>query len=157
MERMTMWPRKNPAHRRAANVGALIAASVLLTGVISGCGQATESDLSPQICQDPRVGCALRNGMSLQTRIAPAVLRPIDVTVRDVPTSVDSMRLEAAMVGMSMPPVGVELESSARGEWSGRLILPVCSQGRSDWLWTLVARVGKVEQRTHVQIEAKQP
>jgi len=94
--------------------------------------------------------------MSLQTRTAPAVLVPIQVTVRDVSTSVTSIRLEASMAGMSMPPVGVDLRGSGPSEWSGELILPVCSQSRTDWRWTLVTRVGNGEQRTSIQVEAGQ-
>jgi hypothetical protein len=47
-------------------------------------------------------------------------------------------------------PVGIELRNTAPSEWTGELILPFCSQGRSDWLWTLVTQVGSGEQLDHI-------
>jgi hypothetical protein len=90
--------------------------------------------------------------MSLQTRTPPKVLAPIVVTVRDVPVTVNSVRLEASMAGMPMPPVSIELGGSGPSEWSGRFTLPVCSQGRSDWTWTLVTGEGSGSRRTPVII-----
>jgi len=127
---------------------------LIVVGLLAACGQANEGGSPIDMCNDPASTCVLSNGMSLQTRQTPAVLTPIDVIVRDVSTSVTSVRLEASMAAMSMPPVGVDLRSSGPSEWSGQLILPVCSQGRSDWQWTLVTRVGNGEQRTTVQVEA---
>lgn len=130
--------------------------ALIVVGLLAACGPANEGGSPVDMCNDPAGTCVLSNGMSLQTRSVPAVLRPIDVTVRDVSTSATSVRLEASMAGMSMPPVGVELRGSGPSEWSGQLILPVCNQGRSDWLWTLVTRVGSGEQRTTIRIEAAQ-
>jgi hypothetical protein len=92
--------------------------------------------------------------MSLQTATAPKALAPITVRVRDVSVSVTAVRIEASMEGMSMPPVGTALRNSGPSEWSGELILPVCSQGRTDWLWTVVTRVGDGEQRTTIAVQA---
>ena len=90
--------------------------------------------------------------MSLQTRETPKVLAPIHVTLRDVPVQVNAVRIEAGMSGMSMSPVSIGLRNTAPSEWTGELILPYCSQGRSDWLWTLVTQVGSGERRTHIAI-----
>jgi len=125
-----------------------------ITCVLSGCGAPSDGGPTFEPCKDLPGTCVLSNGMSLQTRTAPAVLTPIDVSVRDVSTSVTSVRLEASMAGMSMPPVGVDLRGSGPSEWSGQLILPVCSQSRTDWQWTVVTRVGSGEQRTTIQVEA---
>lgn len=105
-----------------------------------------------ETCGDPVATCVLGNGMSLQTREAPKVLAPIRVTLRDVPVQVTAVRIEAGMAQMAMPPVSIELRNTAPSEWIGELILPFCSQGRSDWLWTLVTQVGSGERRTRIAI-----
>jgi hypothetical protein len=105
-----------------------------------------------ETCGDPVSTCVLGNGMSLQTRETPKVLAPIHVTLRDVPVQVNAVRIEAGMSGMSMSPVSIGLRNTAPSEWTGELILPYCSQGRSDWLWTLVTQVGSGERRTHIAI-----
>lgn len=92
--------------------------------------------------------------MSLQTRDAPRVMTPIAVAVRDVPVSVTAVRLEASMLGMEMPAVGIDLKVSGPSEWSGQLILPICNLGRSDWTWTLVTREGSGSRRTSIRVEA---
>lgn len=140
------------AHRRATES----LTGLITTCLLCGCGAPSDSPARLELCKDPSQACVLSNGMSLQTRTTPAVLQPIDVTVRDVSTSVTSVRLEASMAGMSMPPVGADLRGSGPSEWSGQLILPVCSQGRTDWQWTLVTRVGDGEQRTSILVEAGQ-
>ena len=151
----TRLPRRTLGSRSVT--ASLAVASLFAMGLLlAACGPTSEAGSGVEACKDPVSTCVLSNGMSLQTRSAPAVLTPIDVTVRDVTTSVTSVRLEASMAGMSMPPVGIDLRGSGPSEWSGQLILPVCSQGRSDWQWTLVTRVGNGEQRTTVQVEAGQ-
>ncbi len=130
---------------------------LITTGLLYGCGAPSDSPAALELCKDPSRTCVLSNGMSLQTRSVPTVLTPIEVTVRDVSNSVTSVRLEASMAGMSMPPVGADLRGSGPSEWSGQLLLPVCSQGRTDWQWTLVTRVGDGEQRTSVLVEATRP
>jgi len=103
-------------------------------------------------CADPTATCVLGNGMSLQTRDVPRTLTPLRVTLRDVPVQVTAVRIEAGMAGMVMPPVSAELRNAGPSEWQGELVLPYCSQGRSDWLWTLVTRVGSGERRTAIAI-----
>ena len=162
MERM-MAPECTPTPRPCAALGrlkirTLRRASVSLTGLITicllyGCDTPNDSPARLELCKDPSRTCVLSNGMSLQTHSVPTALTPIEVTVRDVSTSVTSVRLEASMTGMSMPQVGVDLHGTGPSEWSGQLILPVCSQGRTDWQWTLVTRVGDGEQRTNIQVE----
>lgn len=125
---------------------------MLCAGALSACSPAPSPTDTAEVCQNPAAACVLRSGMSLQTSTAPKVLTPIEVTLRDVPITVSALRLEASMAGMSMPPVSIDLKGSGPSEWSGRLTLPVCSQGRSDWTWTLVTREGSGSRRTPVII-----
>ncbi len=132
--------------------------ALTLSALLTGCGSGNQQGLQQaEACSDPVVACVLSNGMSLQTNVAPRILAPIEVKVRDVSVSVTAVRVEASMSGMDMPPVGVDLRGSGPSEWSGQLILPVCSQGRSDWLWTVVTRVDQGEQRTVVAVQAGAP
>jgi hypothetical protein len=128
----------------------------MVGGLLSSCGLGSTPPQGVEICKDPAFTCVLGNGMSLQTQTKPRVLESITVSVRDVSTSATAVRLEATMAGMSMPPVAVDLRGSGPSEWSGQLVLPICSQGRSDWQWTLITRVGSGEQRTTIQVEAAQ-
>lgn len=142
--------------RKLGRMTARSLAAAIAGGLLYGCGLGSTPPQGVEVCKDPASTCVLGNGMSLQTRTTPKVLVPIDLSVRDVSTSATAVRVEATMAGMSMPPVGVDLRGSGPSEWSGQLILPVCSQGRSDWQWTLITRVGSGEQRTTIQVEAAQ-
>lgn len=129
---------------------------VALLPLLAACTPA--ADVTPsgaEACSDPVATCVLGNGMSLQTREAPQVLTPVRVTLRDVPVQVTAVHIEAGMAGMVMPPVSVELRNAGPSEWAGEIVLPFCSQGRSDWLWTLVTRVGNGERRTAIAIRVK--
>lgn len=128
--------------------------SLLAATLLSACSPSSTEPGAFDTCANPTAACVLGNGMSLQTREPPKVMTPISVTVRDVPISVTSVHLEASMIGMEMPPVVIALKGSGPSEWSGQLILPICSQGRSDWVWSLVTREGSGTRRTGVRVEA---
>lgn len=135
----------------------LWASALAAAGLLIACTPQDLDDAPVEVCRDPATTCVLSNGMSLQTRGTPRTLSPIELSVRDVPVSVTEVRVEASMSGMEMLPVGVVLRNSGPSEWTGQLILPVCSRGRSDWRWTLVTRVGSGVQRTTVAVEAAPP
>ena len=123
-------------------------------GVLLACTPGERDSAKVEVCRDPTTVCVLSNGMSLHTDHRPRPLTPTEVKLRDVSVSVTAVGIEASMAGMEMPPVTVALRNTGPSEWSGRLILPVCMQGRSDWQWTLMTRVGSGTQRTRVAIEA---
>ena len=118
-------------------------ALALVTLLSNGCGQSREDDPGRTVrCADLLHGCDLGDGRRLQFSAAPKVLSPILVSLEgpDVPTVVSA---HLSMVGMSMPPVDLILRARPGGSGGsethlqGQLILPVCSQGRTDWRLTL--------------------
>lgn len=135
------------------NVTALLVGPALAVS-LAGCGPQTDGAPPIETCKDPVAACVLSNGMSLQTHEAPRVLTPIQLTLREVPVQVTAVRVEGGMAGMSMPPVSVDLRNTGPAEWGGELILPVCSQSRSDWVWTVITRIDNGERRTPVMVEA---
>ena len=120
---------------------------------LGACTPRSDVATALEACHSPTHSCVLSNGMSLQTLEPPRVLAPINVSLRDVPVQVTAVRVEASMTGMAMPPVGVDLRNTGPAEWRGELVLPVCSQGRSDWTWTVVTRIDSGERRTALRIE----
>jgi len=127
----------------------------LLMAMLGACTPPVgDAVVAAETCADPVATCVLGNGMSLQTRESPRPLTTLHLTLRDVPVQVTAVQVEASMAGMTMPPVSVALRNAGPSEWAGELILPVCSQGRSDWLWTLVTRVDSGERRTAVAVAA---
>lgn len=87
-------------------------------------------------------------GRSLQLELAGDVrpLRPIDLTLR-LPDAavphVGAASVDFIMVGMDMGLNRYTLTRRADGSLGAKVILPVCSIGRSDWVAKVSAVVGK--------------
>lgn len=131
-----------PKPRLGQRVSAGLALA-LVTLLSNGCGQSREDNRGRTVrCADLQHGCDLGDGLRLQFSAAPKVLTPILVSLEGphVPTVVSA---HLSMVGMSMPPVDLILLARPGGpggsetHLQGQLILPVCSQGRTDWRLTL--------------------
>ncbi|NDG83002.1 MAG: hypothetical protein EBX44_14585 [Betaproteobacteria bacterium] len=129
-----------PRLGRQVSAGLALAFVTLLS---SGCGESREDDRGLTVrCADIQHGCDLGDGRRLQFSAAPKVLSPILVSLEGphVPTVVSA---HLSMVGMSMPPVDLILLARPGGpggsetHLQGQLILPICSQGRTDWRLTL--------------------
>jgi hypothetical protein len=95
-------------------------------------------------CPDLTLGCG-NDSIQVKTDHAPQVMRPFQVRVTNttVSTLSDSIYVDFAMVGMSMGLNRYRLIQQADGSWQGDIILPVCVQGRSDWLMEVTASSAK--------------
>ena len=139
---METQSRDAPKPRLGRQVSAGLALA-LVTLLSSGCGESREDDRGLTVrCADVQHGCDLGDGLRLQFSAAPKVLSPILVSLKGphLPTVVS---VHLSMVGMSMPPVDLVLRARPGGpggsetHLQGQLILPVCSQGRTDWRLSL--------------------
>ena len=109
-------------------LGVLLGSAALLH---TGLRQKTVTQLA---CADVVAGCA-----SLDLRVSfdrvPQPMRPFRLRVEVV----DAREVHASFVmqGMQMGLNRYRLLAAGKGAWQGDIILPVCVQGRGDWVMTL--------------------
>jgi hypothetical protein len=107
-------------------------------------------------CPDLTLGCG---NASIQVKVdhAPQVMLPFNIRVTSTTvtsTITNSIYVDFAMAGMSMGLNRYRLIQQADGHWLGEIILPVCVQGRSDWLMEVTINSGKDEKRYHLAFQA---
>lgn len=107
-------------------------------------------------CPDLTLGCG---NASIQVKAdhTPQVMRPFQVRVTNAAatnTLTNSIYADFAMAGMSMGLNRYRLIQQADGSWQGEIILPVCVQGRSDWLVEVTVSSDKEEKRYHLAFQA---
>lgn len=109
----------------------------------TGCGNPPPPELPVSVLSvpaecDPEQGCpGSAAGLSLQVRFeTPAqALQPFPVSARIVSDEpVETVMVTFSMRGMDMGLNRYRLESDAQGVWQGRVTLPICVSGRSDWI-----------------------
>jgi len=89
-------------------------------------------------CPDLVQGCRVAFGeRSVEVRFlsAPTPLKRFDLVVK-VPDA-GQVAADFAMQGMDMGPNRYVLQRTADGVWQGKIILPVCVSGTSNWTMTL--------------------
>ena len=89
-------------------------------------------------CADPVGGCQVpfRNGVAeVRFVSAPVPLKPFDLVVKA--PDAGQVTADFAMQGMDMGPNHYVLQRAADGAWHGRIVLPVCVSGTSNWTLTL--------------------
>lgn len=105
-------------------------------------------------CPDLTLGCG---NASIQVKAdhAPQVMRPFHLRVSNATanTLTNSIYVDFAMAGMSMGLNRYRLIQQADGSWQGEIILPVCVQGRSDWLMEVT--VSSVKQDSSAKQELR--
>lgn len=80
-------------------------------------------------------GCTLPNGAVVKFSDRVAAKEPFDITLRNVPPQVQEVFVSFSMRDMDMGFNRYKLLRQADGSWAARQIrLPVCVQGRSDYL-----------------------
>lgn len=101
-------------------------------------------------CADLTMGCGIA-GMQIKADHAPHVMRAFHLNVA---ATADSVYVDFAMAGMSMGLNRYRLIQQTDGGWQGEIILPVCVQGRSDWLMEITANTATEEKRYHLAFNA---
>lgn len=89
-------------------------------------------------CPDPVQGCRVpfRDGVvEVSFLSSPVPLKPFDLIVKA--SVAGQVSADFAMQGMDMGPNRYALQRSADGDWHGRIVLPVCVSGTSNWVLTL--------------------
>lgn len=89
-------------------------------------------------CPDPVQGCRVpfRGGVAeVRFLSSPVPLEPFDLVVKA--SGAERVSADFAMQGMDMGPNRYALQRSADGAWRGRIVLPVCVSGTSNWMVTL--------------------
>jgi len=89
----------------------------------------SDCDPTKQICKVDGIGGAY----SLQFKDVPSALSPFIIQLRIEDLQPESIELSFDMNGMDM---GYNKHRLVKGEtdWQAKVILPVCSLGRNDWL-----------------------
>lgn len=89
-------------------------------------------------CPDPVQGCRLPLGdgaAEVRFMSNPAPLRAFDLVVKAPGASQASA--DFSMLGMDMGPNHYVLQRSTDGTWHGKIVLPVCVSGTSNWIMML--------------------
>lgn len=109
---------------------------VLASLLLASCTRESAPRARP--CPDPVAGCPLQlAGESLRVRFSerPRPLAPFELTVEGRLDPKAHVRLD--MAGMDMGLNLYRLEPAGPGTLRARIVLPVCVQGRADWILTL--------------------
>ncbi|OYY73593.1 MAG: hypothetical protein B7Y40_08665 [Gammaproteobacteria bacterium 28-57-27] len=108
----------------------------------------SSSNCQPVVSAQAQAGCTLQNGtraitLKMVGDVRP--LRPFELRLI-LPETAHAQAVEASvdfvMVGMDMGINRYTLLKQADGNFVGKVILPVCSIGRSDWVAKLSVVVG---------------
>jgi len=89
----------------------------------------------PILCTDPVAGCSfVHEGKPAQIRfsVAPEIMKPFQMTLTH--PDIKKVSVSFQMVGMDMGFNRYDLKPSPLGEWIARIILPVCTDSRADWI-----------------------
>lgn len=89
-------------------------------------------------CPDLVQGCQVAfGGRRVEVRFlsAPTALKRFDLVVKA--PDAGQVAADFAMQGMDMGPNRYVLQRTADGVWQGKIILPVCVSGTSNWTMTL--------------------
>lgn len=129
-------------------LGALLGESERLTQLIGGSNSAntnhhvgTETLLSVQ-CDDANRCQLLADNSTLVGQLwmdAPRTMAPFELQLT-LPTLQlsEPPAIEFAMLGMDMGRHRYRLEAQQPGQWQARIVLPICSSGRRDWIARLL-------------------
>lgn len=89
-------------------------------------------------CPDPVRGCRVPFGdgeADVRFLSNPAPLKPFDLVV--TASGARQVSADFAMQGMDMGPNRYLLQRATDGTWHGKVVLPVCVSGTSNWILTL--------------------
>ncbi|WP_334108419.1 hypothetical protein [Methylobacillus sp.] len=88
----------------------------------------------PMACEDIVQGCS-QDGLTVQAMTAPKVMHAFEMRVT-VPEA-SSVQASFDMKSMQMGINRYRFQQQPDGSWRARVTLPVCVDGRSDWLMTI--------------------
>lgn len=111
--------------------------ALLLVLLLAACDR--QDKPAPMVaCVDPAAGCRFNVGgreVSLRFGQPITAMAPFDVNVKIAQAR--EVRATFAMRGMDMGSNQYRLLAANDGNWGAKVMLPVCVQGRRDWIMTL--------------------
>ena len=120
-----------------SRIGLIVSAAALAVLLaVGGWWYRTQQRAIPMPCADPRAGCMVPGGGTLRFVGEPNPMVPFEVRLTD--RNADQVSIRFAMDGMEMGPAESPLQAGKpKGgsvAWAGRSVLPICVQGRHDWV-----------------------
>lgn len=132
--------------RRVMTLVCVIAAILVVILVYMALAAKADKDVVPQVlaCADLHQGCSLP-GLKVQALQTPSAMRAFTVKVDVANAAKVEARFE--MRDMSMGLNQYRFLAEAPESWQASVILPVCINGRSDWLMLLdvTSNTGKLQ------------
>lgn len=110
------------------------------------------SPVTTLACADIHQGCGTEHGLQIRFDRAPHSLQPFGLSI-DAPQAV-AVFASFAMRGMEMGLNRYRLLRQPDGRWTAEVTLPVCVQGRSDWLMLVEVVGADGEQRYQLEFSA---
>lgn len=110
--------------------------------------QSEKSAIVQLPCSNIMVGCGNAK-IKINADRQPQVMRAFKLKVTSVPAS--QIYVDFAMAGMSMGLNRYKLIQQADGHWQSEVILPLCVQGRSDWLMEVTVSTSAVGFSSNVE------
>jgi len=105
----------------------------------------------PMQCADLVSGC--KHGMlELKFDRTPQILRPFTVTLKVADAK--AVYADFAMQGMEMGLNRYRFKEQSSGIWQADVILPICVQGRSDWVMRVELEKSGAKLRYQMQFQA---
>ncbi len=98
-------------------------------------------------CADLTQPCRIPYGaqvVEVRALQLPSALKPFQLEVRGLAGPITA---RFGMVGMDMGPIALPLKDEPGGVAAAQVVLPLCVQGRRDWLLWLDSQAGRIEVR----------
>ncbi len=101
-------------------------------------------------CIDISQGCG-NSILRVVTDIKPQVMKPFNLTLNLNGSGADEIEVDFAMQEMAMGLNRYHLIARSANAWVAQVVLPVCVQGRSDWLMQI--SLNQESKRTRYQLK----
>lgn len=113
----------------------LVLISLAGLGIWAAMQKTRPHQVAPINCVDPVAGCPFVHGNlpgRVRFSVAPESLKPFVIILSH--PRLKKVSLSFQMMGMDMGYNRYELARASDGAWTARIILPVCTASRADWI-----------------------
>ena len=107
-------------------------------------------------CEDIKQGCG-NDRLTVRFAETPSVMQPLHLSLHfKQPENIQDVHIDFAMQTMQMGLNRYRLmPSHQRSDWQAEVTLPLCVQGRSDWLMLIEIDTGKQIERVQIPFTAQ--
>lgn len=116
-------------------VPALVLAALAGLAIWGALQKSRPEQFQPISCINPVAGCTfIHHGMPARISFSsvPETLKPFQLTLSH--PEVKKVSVSFQMAGMDMGFNRYDLKQSQTGNWTARIMLPVCTASRADWI-----------------------